>query len=169
MGSEGGSGRREVSYCRLMTWRNFKAELSHVVRIAVPLIGSFVSLLCTPIVGYVYLGHIDDGGISLAAASLSHLFANMTGVSICAGLLSGFDTLASQAYGAKNFQRVGILFQRSLALMAAVCVPVLALWLNAERVMLFNCDALRRVLFLFFASAVFHDCRGRIHAFARFQ
>lgn len=44
--------------------------------------------------------------------------------SIIQGLLSGMDSLGSQAYGSGNLPRVGLLCQRSMVILAAVMVPV---------------------------------------------
>ncbi len=46
------------------------------------------------------------------------------GYSIAVNLQTAFDTLGSQAYGAKNYPRVGLLWQRTLFVMALLCVPV---------------------------------------------
>lgn len=40
------------------------------------------------------------------------------------GLLTAMDTLTSQAYGAKNFRRVGIVFQRAMFILAVLAIPV---------------------------------------------
>jgi multidrug resistance protein, MATE family len=44
--------------------------------------------------------------------------------SVAIGLLTAMDTLTSQAYGAKNFRRVGIVFQRAMFILALLVVPV---------------------------------------------
>jgi multidrug resistance protein, MATE family len=56
--------------------------------------------------------------------------------SFVVGLLTASDTLCSQAYGAKNMPRVGIVFQRSLVIMAALCIPVLLFWSASGQLLL---------------------------------
>ena len=58
------------------------------------------------------------------AAGLATMLANVTGFSIGIGLLTAFDSLGSQAFGAGNLPRVGVLLQRSFVALASVCVPV---------------------------------------------
>ena len=40
------------------------------------------------------------------------------------GLLTAMDTLAAQAYGAKNFKRVGVVYQRAMLVLAFLILPV---------------------------------------------
>jgi len=49
----------------------------------------------------------------LAAASLGNTFANVTGMSIMVGLSSALSTLASQAYGARDYRLVVVIVARS--------------------------------------------------------
>ncbi len=44
------------------------------------------------------------------------------------GLLTAFETLASQAFGSSNNARVGILLQRALLVLGIAFVPVAFLW-----------------------------------------
>ena len=48
-------------------------------------------------------------------------------------LQTAFDTLGSQAFGAQNYPRVGVLLQRTLFIMFCACVPVSRLFLWAAR------------------------------------
>lgn len=64
--------------------------------------------------------------------ALGNLTANLTGLSLILGVLSAFDTLAPQAFGAKRFGDVGILAQRGLLVSLAVMGLTLPLWLASE-------------------------------------
>ena len=52
----------------------------------------------------------------------------MTGLSLAIGLASGLETLCAQASGAGEHAALGLLLQRSLAVMATTATLVLALW-----------------------------------------
>lgn len=64
------------------------------------------------------------------------MYCNVTGLSIGIGLLSAMDTLCSQAFGAGNMMRVGVVTQRSAAIMIAICLPIFFLWMFAEQILL---------------------------------
>lgn len=46
------------------------------------------------------------------------------------------DTLAGQAFGAKQYRKLGEIVQRALVLNTVACIPIGLLWLNAEKVLL---------------------------------
>ena len=48
----------------------------------------------------------------------------------------GLGALCSQAYGARNYSRVGLLLQRQLLFHWLMCIPIAALWWNTERLLL---------------------------------
>lgn len=58
------------------------------------------------------------------------------GFSLSVGLLSAMDTLCSQAYGAKNYVRVGHVFQRALAITFTFISPLMVLWYFADHALI---------------------------------
>ena len=44
------------------------------------------------------------------------------------GGMSGLNTMASQAYGAKNYPRLGVLLQRTILMCLCLCVPIGFSW-----------------------------------------
>jgi len=64
------------------------------------------------------------------------MFCNVTGYSIAIGLMSAFDTLCAQAYGAKQFKRCGILLQRSFVIITITAIPVSVIWMSSEPIFL---------------------------------
>ena len=52
----------------------------------------------------------------------------MTGMSLVFGGMSGLDTLASQAFGAQNYDLVGLQTQRAVVVISAMCVPLFFTW-----------------------------------------
>lgn len=81
----------------------------------------------------IFLGHLGD--TELAAASLGNTWTFCTGM-LAVGLSMGMDTLVSQAYGAKNYKLVGIIFQNCMLLMTLVCIPVGMMWFWTEEVLI---------------------------------
>ena len=80
------------------------------------------------------IGHL--GKDILAGVGLALSFCNLTGVVISIGLITVCETLLSQAYGAGNYKKIGVILQRTLLLSTISMFPIIALWLNAEKLML---------------------------------
>lgn len=57
-------------------------------------------------------------------------------MSLILGFASGADTLCSQAFGFKNYKRVGVVLQRGILILTVAVLPAVCLWLNTESVML---------------------------------
>ncbi|KAJ3378620.1 hypothetical protein HDU92_007285 [Lobulomyces angularis] len=77
------------------------------------------------------LGHL--GTKELAASALATMWANVSGFSIGIGMASALDTLCSQSYtGSSDPHITGKHLQRSLVIMAFLCIPISALWCFTE-------------------------------------
>jgi hypothetical protein len=103
-------------------------------RIAAPIVVSYLTGYVTLLSGTLLVGRL--GAVELGAAALSNMFCNVAGFSINVGYLSALDTLCSQAYGAKNYKRVGLLLQRALTISTLLAIPVAIVWLFAEQILL---------------------------------
>ena len=87
---------------------------------------SFLLAMMSQQANIAMVGHL--GATELGAAALAAMFCNVTGFSIAYGGLTALDTLGAQAYGADQHVQVGVLAQRSLAIVTLLCIPVIALW-----------------------------------------
>lgn len=76
------------------------------------------------------------GTDALGAVSLGNLTGNLTGLSLCLGILSALDTLAPQAMGIKQYREVGVLCIRGFFLCCIAMVLSFVLWLRAEPILL---------------------------------
>ncbi|KAJ4455665.1 multi antimicrobial extrusion [Paratrimastix pyriformis] len=104
-----------------------KQELKIQVKLALPVVATlFTSMLSLSIV-LVFLGKF--GAATLAAATLANLLANISGFSICWGILSGIDTLSAQAFGAGALPRVGLVAQRGMIISLLTSIPIGCLWI----------------------------------------
>jgi Na+-driven multidrug efflux pump len=82
----------------------------------------------------MFLSTADEVG----GAGMGFMFGNVTGISLIVGFGTGLTPLASQAFGAGNFRRVGDLLQRQILMhVLLVCAPVTLVWLYAEQILLF--------------------------------
>ncbi|EFN52897.1 hypothetical protein CHLNCDRAFT_26336, partial [Chlorella variabilis] len=85
-------------------------------------------------VGVSFVGRL--GSLQLSAAVLAASVFNVTGQCVIMGMCGTIDTLAGQAFGARNFRAVGVVLQRSLLVnLLFGCLIALA-WLRSERLFL---------------------------------
>lgn len=75
--------------------------------------------------------------LAMAGYGLANVLCNVTGHCFLWGIGAGIDTLASQAWGAKEHLAIGLINQRALLILTLlVNVPVVAIWLNATPILL---------------------------------
>jgi MATE family multidrug resistance protein len=80
------------------------------------------------------LGHV--GTKELAASALSTMLCNVTGFSVGQGMASALDTLCSQSHtGSSDPHALGKHLQRSIVVMLFLSVPIAALWMFTERIL----------------------------------
>ncbi|KAL1499420.1 hypothetical protein AB1Y20_011625 [Prymnesium parvum] len=80
------------------------------------------------LLAFALLGRYTDETV-MAAFGLANTLCNLAGRYLLWGVGAGFDTLASQAWGAGEHLQLGLYAQRVLLLLlASVCLPLSALW-----------------------------------------
>ncbi|TYZ58134.1 hypothetical protein PybrP1_007362, partial [[Pythium] brassicae (nom. inval.)] len=86
----------------------------------------------------ILAGHMDSPLKKeyVDAVTMSTMLANISAFSIGFGLSSALDTLCSQAYGAKRFDKIGVYFQSGLLVVGACLAPVVVLNWYAEPLLL---------------------------------
>ncbi len=87
-----------------------------------------------PITMIFVVGHL--GKDLLAAAGLGLSFCTLTGIVFAAGFINACDTLCSQAFGAGNYRKIGIVTQRAIVLSIVTMFPIVSLWINSEKILL---------------------------------
>ncbi|CEL63106.1 putative transporter C323,07c OS=Schizosaccharomyces pombe (strain 972 / ATCC 24843) GN=SPAC323.07c PE=1 SV=1 [Rhizoctonia solani AG-1 IB] len=111
-----------------------KAEAWVLCRYALPIFGTQLLEHSLMIASVISIGHISTE--ALAASTLGSMTANVTGLSIIHGFTSALDSLLPQAWTSGRPQNVGLWTQRMSVLMTLVLIPILAVWLNAEAILL---------------------------------
>lgn len=96
-------------------------------RMVIPIIITYGSDYLVTIIQLIFVGHL--GSVELAGAALGSSFCNVTGFSVCLGLLSALDTLTAQAFGANKLGKVGEAVQQSIIVLTIVTLLVLPLWM----------------------------------------
>nr|QBM79445.1 MATE15 [Rehmannia glutinosa] len=116
-------------------WGTIAGELKRVNFIALPMIVVTVSQYLLRVSPMFMLGHL--GQLSLSSASIATSFCNVTGFSLLFGMSSALETLCGQAYGAKQYQRVGTFAYGAILCLFLVCIPVSLLWIYTEKILIF--------------------------------
>lgn len=118
-------------------------ELRAMRKIALPVIVAYVFEMGLGFIALIFLGHAkgdggddDDVNLNMAGAGLAMMYANITGMSVGVGLCTGIDTLASQAFGARQYHAVGLIAQRAVWILLLAAIPVSVLWISAESILL---------------------------------
>ena len=100
--------------------------LRSLVELSAPAALNFVLEYSITFITLIFCGFY--GTEVFAAASLSTMFCNITGVSILYGMSSSVTTLCSQYYGAEEFYEVGLTVHRSIYVLTILCIPIIILW-----------------------------------------
>ncbi|MED6220154.1 Protein DETOXIFICATION 12 [Stylosanthes scabra] len=87
------------------------------------------------IISITMVGHL--GELYLSSTSLAFSLVSVTGFSFLMGLASGLETISGQAYGAQQYQRVGMQTYTAIFSLILVSVPLSIVWFNIERILVF--------------------------------
>jgi multidrug resistance protein, MATE family len=91
--------------------------LKYISKIVFPNMFFFIGFYLQQTFNLIFIGHHYSEKVqkdAIDAVGISHLYVNCTLLSIVIGIISGFDTLGSNAYGAKRYYLFGLYFQRSI-------------------------------------------------------
>ena len=103
-----------------------------LLRIAVPLALAELGWMSMGVVDTIMVGRLPDSAVSIGAASVgSALFYSFAIFGI--GLMSGLDTLVSQAFGANDWPKRAGGPSRPDSALALCATPVLAVCILGER------------------------------------
>nr|XP_043618171.1 protein DETOXIFICATION 16-like [Erigeron canadensis] len=112
---------------------NISAELRQQLMLAGPfIVVSFLqySFLLTSI---MFIGHL--GEFALSGASVATSFANVTGFSFMMGMGSALETFCGQAYGAKQYQMLGMHLKRAMVIQILMSIPISLIWVFTRNIL----------------------------------
>lgn len=114
---------------------NIAFEIKSILKSSIPLVITFLLQNSLSVCSIFTVGHISSE--ALAGITLGAMTSNITAIATIAGLASSLDTFLPQAYGAKKFHLVGIIFQRCCVLIFTIMFFVcISWWIWAEQVLL---------------------------------
>ncbi|KAG1729548.1 mate-domain-containing protein [Suillus lakei] len=116
------------------TWDLFREEFVILIKYSLPIFVTHLLEYSLIVASVVSIGHVST--VALAAATLGSMTASVSGYTIIQGFSSALDTLLPAAWASSQPQMVGLWCQRMLVVTAAVIIPVLMIWFNAESMLL---------------------------------
>ena len=84
----------------------------------------------------IFAGRVLDSTTMLAGVTLCVTFFLIVAFMPLYGVASSLDTLASQAFGAKDYEMLGVYLQRGILILSILCLPISAILLQLEDLLL---------------------------------
>ncbi|KAH0466477.1 hypothetical protein IEQ34_003715 [Dendrobium chrysotoxum] len=109
------------------------AEARKLGYLAGPMVGVTLSLYLVQVTSSMMVGHL--GELALSSSAIATSLSGVTGFSLLLGMASGLDTLCGQAYGARQYQMVGIHTNRAILSLILVSLPISLLWVSMGKLL----------------------------------
>lgn len=105
----------------------YRREIAVLLHSSIPVSLAFLLQYSLVVASVFCVGHI--GKNELSAVSVAAMVANICGYGIFQGLATSLDTLATQAFGRKDYEMVGIHTQQCTMIMFLVSIPIAFIWI----------------------------------------
>uniref|UniRef100_M1CZZ5 Protein DETOXIFICATION n=2 Tax=Solanum tuberosum TaxID=4113 RepID=M1CZZ5_SOLTU len=86
-------------------------------------------------ISLMMVGHLGELALSSTAIAVS--IAGVTGFSFLLGMATALETLCGQAFGAKQYQRLGTQTYTAIFSLVIACIPIAVLWLYVGELLTF--------------------------------
>ncbi|XP_038723059.1 protein DETOXIFICATION 12-like isoform X2 [Tripterygium wilfordii] len=116
-----------------LTWDVFFQEVKRVGWIAAPMVAVNLSLLLLQVISMMMSGHL--GELSLSSAAIAVSLSGVTGFSVLLGMASALETLCGQAYGARQYHKLGTQTYTAMFSLILVCLPLSLIWINMGKIL----------------------------------
>ncbi|XP_073007057.1 protein DETOXIFICATION 14-like isoform X1 [Typha latifolia] len=103
--------------------------------VAAPMVAVTLSQYMIQVISNMMVGHL--GELALSSAAIATSLTSVTGFSLLLGMACGLETLCGQAYGAQQYQKLGIHTYRAIVTLLVVCVPISLLWCSMGKILSF--------------------------------
>ncbi|BFG17149.1 hypothetical protein CerSpe_034230 [Prunus speciosa] len=125
----------DSSASTLMTWGSFFEEVKRLGCIAGPMVAVILSQYLLQVISMMMVGHLGELALSSTAIAIS--LSGVTGFSLFLGMASALETLCGQAYGAKQYQKLGLQTYTAIFSLNLVCLPLSLIWIYMEKILIF--------------------------------
>ncbi|XP_030498725.2 protein DETOXIFICATION 14 [Cannabis sativa] len=100
-----------------------------------PMVIVNISQYFLQIVSVMMVGH--HGKLALSSTAIAISFSAVSGFSLILGMSSALETLCGQAYGAKQYRKLGILTNTGILTLILVSIPLSLMWFYMEKILVF--------------------------------
>ncbi|XP_031500983.1 protein DETOXIFICATION 12-like [Nymphaea colorata] len=110
-------------------------EMKKQGMVALPMVVVSFSQYLLQVLSLMMVGHL--GKLPLSSAAIASSVAGVMGFSVLLGMASALETLCGQAYGAEQYERLGIYTQRAVVTLLIVCIPLSLILVYIEKILCF--------------------------------
>lgn len=118
-----------------LRWGVIWKEMKEIGYLAGPMIIVTLSQNLLQTISLMMVGHLSE--LSLSSTAIAVSIAGVTGFSFLLGMASALETLCGQAFGAKQYQRLGTQTYTAIFSLFIVCIPLAVLWLYMGKLLTF--------------------------------
>ncbi|KAG6573927.1 Protein DETOXIFICATION 12, partial [Cucurbita argyrosperma subsp. sororia] len=113
----------------------FVEEVKRVGFLAAPMVAVTLSQFLLQMVTMMMVGHLGELALSSSAVAIS--ISGVTGFSVLLGLSSALETLCGQAYGARQYQKLGTQTYTAIFCIFLFSIPISLSWIFLEKLLIF--------------------------------
>ncbi|KAF9673954.1 hypothetical protein SADUNF_Sadunf10G0077400 [Salix dunnii] len=131
-----GKGQGVLRPTQTPTWGVFTQEVKRLGYIAGPMVAVILTQYFLQVISMMMVGHLGELALSSTAMALS--LAGVTGFSLMMGMASALETLCGQAYGAKQYKKLGTQTYTAIFCLNLVCIPLSVIWIYMGKILHFT-------------------------------
>lgn len=127
----GGEKREEEG----LRWVLVCEEVKRLGCLAAPMVAVVLSQYLVQVVSVMMVGHLGELALSSTAIAIS--LSGVSGFSLLLGMASALETLCGQAYGAKQYSKLGTQTYTAIFSLFLVCLPLSVIWIYMGKLLTF--------------------------------
>ncbi|KAL2329534.1 hypothetical protein Fmac_017115 [Flemingia macrophylla] len=108
-------------------------ELKKVGTIAAPMVVASALQYLMQGVSMAMVGHL--GQLSLSSVAIATSITNVSGFSVLSGMAGGLETLCGQAFGAEEYEKVGLYTYAAIISLTLFTFPITLIWLFLDKIL----------------------------------
>lgn len=128
---KGGEKREEEG----LRWVLVCEEVKRLSCLAAPMVAVGLSQYLVQVVSVIMVGHLGELALSSTAIAIS--LSGVSGFSLLLGMASALETLCGQAYGAKQYSKLGTQTYTAIFSLFLVCLPLSVIWIYMGKLLTF--------------------------------